>query len=86
MGVLLLLLHLRLVFLLRVALQATTPLVLWRTPLPAAPSPGSLLAPRCSSSGSSRTSAASPRARAATAPYTCRLQGGGRGEDGGERQ
>jgi len=68
MGVLLLFL------LLRVALQATTPPALWRSLAAAAPGPGSSRA-RCSTSGSVTTSAASPPARAATAPCTCRLQG-----------
>lgn len=67
--------------LLQGALQAMTPPGLWIHPAvaDAALAPGSSPALRCSSSGSSRISAASPRARAATAPYTCTLGGGGVG-------
>lgn len=56
------------------ALQAMTHPALW-SPLAAAPppAPGLVPAPHCSSLGSLMTSAASLQARAATAPYTCRL-------------
>lgn len=70
--------------LLQGALQAMTPPDLWMHPAVAASAaaPGSSPAPRCSSSGSARISAASPQARAATAPYTCTL-GGERGRERG---
>lgn len=73
MGVRLLLVHLR------GALQAMIRPALCSPPAAPGHAPGSSPAPRCSASGSATASAASPPARAATAPYTCRLQGGGRG-------
>lgn len=65
----------------RGALQAMTRPALWSPPVAAADPPDPLPAPHCSSSGSVRISAASPQARAVTAPYTYRLQG----EEGEEK-